>query len=33
MARIWPFQSPNRNEMIVTLAGSSDVLESVLASV
>jgi hypothetical protein len=33
MARIRPFQSPNRNETIITLTGSSDVLESVMASV
>jgi hypothetical protein len=33
MARIRPFQSPNRNKTIATLAGSSNVLASVIASV
>jgi hypothetical protein len=33
MARIRPFQSPNGNERIITLSDSSNILESVMASV
>jgi hypothetical protein len=33
MARIRPFQSRNRNETIATMAGTSDVLASVIVSV
>jgi hypothetical protein len=33
MARIRPFQSPNRNETTITLAGRRDVLQSVMVSV